>query len=448
MGRRAHSKPLSIWTNGELVGQWTPAGRRPMELRYADSWLRSTSARPLSLSLPLPLVGNEPLRGERVQNFFENLLPESSAVRTRLAQRYAAGSEDTFDLLAAIGRDCVGAVQLLDADAQPTGFEHIEGVPLDDEAVATLLRSTVSGGRFGPQDPAQDFRISIAGAQEKTALLWHNGQWMRPQGATPTTHIVKLPLGRVGNMQADMRTSVYNEWLCLKLMGQLGFDVAQADIVTFADHPPVLMVERFDRKLHPSGQWILRLPQEDFCQVLGVHPAGKYESDAGPGIQALAQVLHGSQKARADLRTLLASQIAFWLMAATDGHAKNFSIRLNAGGAYALTPLYDVLSAWPIIGKGKNQLAWKNARLAMALSGRNRHYHLATVLRRHFNATAAMCGWGDNAEDLIGELLAKVEGAIEAVARQLPVAFPQDVAVAIFEGMRSQVRRLQEQPLA
>ncbi len=417
-----------------------------MELTYADSWLKSASARPLSLSLPMPLLGNEPLRGETVANFFENLLPESSAIRKRLAQRYAAGSEDTFDLLAAIGRDCVGAVQLLGADEEPKGFDHTEGEPLDDETVAALLRSTVTGSQFGKQDQEQDFRISIAGAQEKTALLWHDGKWMRPRGATPTTHILKLPLGLVGNMQADMRTSVYNEWLCLRLMGALGFDVAQANIATFADHPPVLVVQRFDRKPHPSGPWILRLPQEDFCQARGVSPAVKYEAEGGPGIEQLAQVLHGSQNARADLRTLLASQIAFWLMAATDGHAKNFSIRLHAGGTYALTPLYDVLSAWPIIGNGKNQLAWKNAKLAMAVSGKNRHYNLATIMRRHFNATAAKCGWGDNAEDIIGELLAKVEGAIDAVAKQLPEGFPEDVAAAIFEGMRTQARRLEAQP--
>jgi serine/threonine-protein kinase HipA len=417
-----------------------------MELRYAGSWLQSPSTRPLSLSLPLPLVGNEPLRGERVENFFDNLLPESSAIRRRLAQRYAAGSEDAFDLLAAIGRDCVGAVQLLDADEQPVGFDRIEGEPLGHEAVAALLRSTVTGQPFGKRDQEQDLRISIAGAQEKTALLRHEGQWMRPLGATPTTHIVKLPLGLVGNMQADMRTSVYNEWLCLKLMGALGFDVAKADIATFADHPPVLVVERFDRKPHPSGKWILRLPQEDLCQARGVSPTMKYEADGGPGIEQVAQVLHGSQDARADLRTLLASQVAFWLMAATDGHAKNFSIRLLAGGAYTLTPLYDVLSAWPIIGKGKNHRAWKNVKLAMAVCGKNRHYDVATIMRRHFNATAARCGWGDSAEDIIEELLAKVDDAIEAVSKQLPGGFPEDVATAIFEGMRVQARRLREQP--
>lgn len=289
-------------------------------------------------------------------------------------------------------------------------------------------------------------RISIAGAQEKTALLRHDGQWMRPHGATPTTHILKMPLGLVGNMQADMRTSVQNEWLCLKLLEGFGLPVARADIATFADHPAVLVVERFDRRLHGSGKWIVRLPQEDFCQALGVNPLRKYESDGGPGIKELAAVLHSSRKARADLKTLLQSQVLFWLMAATDGHAKNFSIRLLAGGAFELAPLYDVLSAWPIIGDGKNKLSWHRAKLAMAVSGKNRHYELANIMRRHFNATAARCGWGDNAEDVIGELLAKAEPAIESVAKQLPTGFPEDVAHAIFKGIRSQAKRLQEQP--
>ncbi len=447
MGRRSSSQPLAIWTNGELVGHWTPATRRPMELRYEDGWLASSAARPLSLSLPLPLVGNEPLRGDRVEYFFDNLLPDSSAIRRRLAQRYSAGSEDTFDLLAAIGRDCVGAVQLLPADEAPTGFDRIEGEALDDEAVAALLRATVTTGSFASHGKDRDFRISIAGAQEKTALLRHAGQWMRPLGATPTTHIIKLPMGLVGNMQADMRTSVCNEWLCLKFMEALGFNVAKADIVTFADHPPVLVVERFDRKLHPSGQWILRLPQEDFCQALGVSPTRKYEADGGPRVEQIAQVLSGSQNARADLRKLLASQIVFWLLAATDGHAKNFSIRLQAGGAYALTPLYDVLSAWPIIGKGKTQLAWRNAKLAMAVSSKNRHHELATILRRHFNATAARCGWGANAEDILTELLDRLEPAIASVTSQMPGGFPQDVAETIFEGVRRQVQRLEGQPV-
>jgi serine/threonine-protein kinase HipA len=446
MGRKSRSSPLVLWANGQLVGFWKPRGRTPTELRYHDSWVMSPFGRPLSLSLPLPLVGGAPLRGEVVENYFDNLLPENQNIRRRLAQRYAAGSEDTFDLLAAIGRDCAGAVQLLPADEKPDGFDRIDGTVLSEEEVAQLLRGTVAPPAPGKHEDAADLRISIAGAQEKTALLRHEGKWMRPHGATPTTHILKMPLGLVGNMQADMRTSVQNEWLCLKVLEGFGLSVARADITTFADHTAVLVVERFDRRLHESGKWILRLPQEDFCQALGVNPLRKYEADGGPGVEKLAAVLHSSSKARADLKTLLQTQVLFWLMAATDGHAKNFSIRLLAGEAFELAPLYDVLSAWPIIGEGKNKLSLHRAKLAMAVSGKNRHHELAKIMRRHFNATAARCGWGDNAEGVIGELLAAVEPAIDSVARQLPSGFPEDVAHAIFQGMRSQAKRLQEQP--
>jgi serine/threonine-protein kinase HipA len=447
MGRKPLSRPLTLWANGMRVGDWTPAGRRPTELRYDDDWVGSTHGRPLSLSLPFR-EGNPPLRGQVVENYFENLLPESQAIRRRLAQRYAAGSESAFDLLAAIGRDCVGAIQLLPEGQEPRGFDRIEGSALSGEQVAQVLRGAVAAPAPGRQDDGGELRISIAGAQEKTALLRHDGAWMRPEGATPTTHILKLPLGLVGNMQADMRTSVHNEWLCLKLLEQFGLPVARAEIARFADHPAVLVVERFDRQLHASGSWILRLPQEDFCQVLGVGPLRKYESDGGPGVQDLARFLLYSRNARADLKTLLQSQVLFWLLAATDGHAKNFSIRLLAGGSYALTPLYDVLSAWPIIGKGRNRLAWHDAKLAMAVSGRSRHYRLADIMRRHFNAMAARCGWGDDAEDIIGELLSRVEAAIDGAARQVPAGFPEDVAMSIFDGLRAQAKRLQEQPPA
>lgn len=440
--RRGRSQPLDVWANGELVGTWTAEGRLPTEFCYAPSWLESPSARPLSLSLPLPLVGNTPLRGNSVAHYFENLLPDSASILKRLANRYTAGSTDTFDLLTALGRDCVGAIQLLPQGEAPTGFDKIEGEVLDDKEIAAMLRSAVSGTDFAQQDKSQDFRISIAGAQEKTGLLRYNGQWMRPLGATPTTHIVKLPLGLVGNMQADMRTSVHNEWFCLKFLRALGLEVANAEVAHFDDHAPVLVVERFDRRMHTSGSWIVRLPQEDFCQAYGVSSSQKYEADGGPGVANIAQVLANSVQARKDLKTLLVSQLAFWLLAATDGHAKNFSLRILAGNAYHLTPLYDVLSAWPIIGKAQNKLALRDVKLAMALKGKNRHYHLSTIVRRHFNATAAACGWGADMEDLLGETLPRVPGALEEVMQQLPATFPADVAEAICSGVKAQVSQI------
>ncbi len=55
--------------------------------------------------------------------------------------------------------------------------------------------------------------ISVAGAQEKTALLRIGNDWCIPKGITPTTHIIKLPIGEIRqpNATLDLSQSVDNE---------------------------------------------------------------------------------------------------------------------------------------------------------------------------------------------------------------------------------------------
>jgi serine/threonine-protein kinase HipA len=444
-GRRPHSRALSIWANGVRMGTWHLPTRGPMELAYDPAWATSEFGRPLSLSLPIPL-DNAPIKGDPVLNYFDNLLPDSEAIRKRIARRFQTDTLDTFDLLQAIGRDCVGAVQLLGVDEVPTGVEQIDGTPLSDAEIETLLNQTTGSGVFGAQDDADDFRISLAGAQEKTALLWHEGQWMRPHGATPTTHILKLPLGLVGNRRADLTTSVENEWLCMHLLQAYGLPVAQTDIETFGKQR-VLSVKRFDRQMHSSGKWLLRLPQEDFCQVMGLPSHKKYENDGGPGVIDLAQVLQQSETAKDDIETLLTAQILFWLLAAPDGHAKNFSIRLLPRGQYRLTPLYDVMSIWPIEGNGASQWSWFKTKLAMAVSGKNRHYALRDIQRQHFNAMAPRCSYGRDAEPIIERLIAETPAVIERVSAELPEGFPAKVSDRIFAGLRKTVAALDAMPI-
>ncbi|OAJ52431.1 toxin HipA [Paraburkholderia ginsengiterrae] len=440
MSRQTRSRALSVWANGERVGIWRLPTRGPMEFTYDLPWIASPAGRPLSLSLPFT-PGNFAHKGPRVLNYFDNLLPDSEAIRKRIAQRYQTDTLDAFDLLQAIGRDCVGAVQLLAEDDRPQGVERIEGTPLTDSEIESMLARTVSGPALGAPDEADDFRISLAGAQEKTALLWHEGKWQRPHGATPTTHIFKLPLGLVGNRLADLSTSVENEWLCLRILQAYGLPVANAEIMTFGKQR-VLSVERFDRHLHSSGQWLLRLPQEDFCQVYGVPSHRKYENEGGPGVLDLARILQQSVAAQHDIETLLASQILFWMLAAPDGHAKNFSIRLLAGGHYRLTPLYDVMSIWPVEGSGPNQWSWYKARLAMGMWSRSKHDAFRDVQRRHFNTMALKCSYGADAEPLIQRLIEQTPDVIERVSAELPARFPGKVAERIFKGLTSSAAKL------
>jgi serine/threonine-protein kinase HipA len=139
------------------------------------------------------------LKGQVVNSYFDNLLPDSRAIRERLATRFGTASTDAFALLRAVGRDCVGAIQLLAEDEAPAALRQISGTPMSPAEVEALLLQTVTPGRPGGLPGDEDvLRISLAGAQEKTALLWHEQQWMRPHGATPTTHILSCRWGSWG----------------------------------------------------------------------------------------------------------------------------------------------------------------------------------------------------------------------------------------------------------
>lgn len=422
MGRRSHGRSLSIWANGVRVGRWTIPARGEMELQYDADWMASDIGRPLSLSLPFNLE-NLPIKGRQVVNYFDNLLPESDVIRRRMAERFRTNSVEPFDLLRAIGRDCVGAVQILGEGEEPTGFDRIEGDPLSEEDIERHLTEAVSPHHYAAdRQPDRAFRIALPGAQEKTALLWWDGQWLAPHGATPTSHILKLPLGLTGGRGADSRTSVDNEWLCLRLLKAYGLNVANAHVATFG-RQRVLVVERFDRRIAPNGQWLMRLPQEDFCQVAGCSPWRKYDSEGGPGLEALFGTLRQSVNAEADMKTLMAAQVLFWLLRAPGGHAKNFSIQLLPRGRFRLSPLYDVMSIYPVMGNGPSQWSPYEVRSAMALPGRKRHDEMQSIQRRHFNSAARTVGYAPTAEPIIEEILARTPAAIAEVQSELPHGF-------------------------
>jgi serine/threonine-protein kinase HipA len=437
--------------NGERVGKWgTLRGGRTPFFRYEESWAHSPHVRVLSLSLPL--TADREVRGPAVEYYFDNLLPDSADIRRRIRMLFRTPSSDAFDLLTAIGRDCVGAVQLLPPNEEPEGWHQIDVTPLTEDAVEQLLRKVTATDPLSREEQ-EDFRVSLAGAQEKTALLHMAGRWYRPHHATPTTHILKLPLGVIGGFRGDFSDSVENEWLCAQILRELELPVADSQIARFGEQR-VLVVTRFDRRwigadaeavrtkdFRPrKGTWIARLPQEDFCQALGLPHTLRYEADGGPSILDSLRLLANSENPARDQSTLVLAQLAFWLLAATDGHAKNFSLRHDTGAAYSLTPLYDVLSAWPIIGRGKNQLAFEKAKLAMALRGRSAHYRLKEITARHWQELAGQTG----VRDLWTRMQSCVESAPAALARvekRLPRAFPERVYATVRDGVESQVRR-------
>jgi len=411
--------------NGEEVGLWSISTTGTHSFAYADSWRTSKQSRPLSLSIPMT---SEPVVGEAVVRYFENLLPDRDEFRRALRDQARLSSTSEFDLLAHYGRDCVGALVLLPKGEAPTPTQAMDMDPMSAKDVATLLRQTATA----PATLGGELRLSLAGAQSKTALTWANGCWNKPRGTTPTTHILKLPMGSVGMPPVPFDFSVDNEHVCAVLLDELGLPIAATEIVHFEDQR-VLRVERFDRQVI-DGLGMIRLPQEDFCQALGHPRSKKYEQDGGPGIKQIDDVLRFSSHASQNRATFLKTNILFWLLCAPDGHAKNFSLKIDAGGTFRLTRLYDVMSIYPVLGRGAGAFDVHKVNLAMAPPGtKNRHFAWAEIMLRHWEVAAKALKVDVDVRAYVEELADTAEDAAQRVVDRMPSDIDQNTLYRTLE---------------
>lgn len=430
MARRPTHEPLNVFLNARLVGRLRRGAGGAIDFTYDPTWLAWESTMPISLSLPLR---ENRYVGEPVVAVFDNLLPDSEGLRRRIAERVRADGTDAFSLLTALGHDCVGALQFLPDGEDPGPAGVIAGKPVDTNEIARLLGDLAAAPLGVGED--EDFRISIAGAQEKTALLYWKDKWHKPSGTAATTHIFKPQIGRLPN-GIDLSYSVENEYFCMKLTAALGLPTANVAMDDFGSKRS-LIVERFDRRWTRDNR-LLRLPQEDCCQALSVPPTRKYEADGGPGPKDILGLLKGSDEPHQDQTMFLRALIVFWLLGATDGHAKNFSVFLSPGARYRSTPLYDVISVQPSLDA--KQIKQNQMKLAMAV-GNSRHYIVHTVQPRHFLETAAKSGIGASVvKPLFADILEKSPGAIQSVLDGLPKGFPEQIAASIIYGFRSRLR--------
>ena len=438
MPRKLQHLPLRVLLNNRLVGHLLKDSGGAIRFRYDPNWLGWHQAIPVSLSLPLR---EDAYKGAAVVAVFENLLPDSDQLRRRVAEKVGADGTDSYSLLAQIGRDCVGALQFIpeheEGDLAPDGTDPslIRGEIVDDREIENILKNLTQAPLGLGRE--QEFRISVAGAHEKTALLWHEGKWLKPHGTTPTTHLFKTQIGTLPN-GIDLSASVENEWYCLKLLAAFGLPVSAAEIWTFGK-TKALVVERFDRRWTSDGR-LLRLPQEDMCQALSVPPSRKYQNEGGPGMVDILALLKSGDIPAQDQKTFLKAQVLYWLMGATDGHAKNFSIFLGPGGRFQLTPLYDVLTAQPSLDAG--QIARKQMKLAMSV-GSDRQYTIGFIEGRHFIQTAERAGLSAAlAQAALEEVAKEAEQAMDAVAKLLPAGLLETIHVCVHKAIKSRLAKI------
>ncbi len=432
MPRRPSHPPLAVFMNGRRVGTLARAASGAVDFRYASDWLTWENAIPVSLSLPLR---EDRHVGAPVMAVFDNLLPDAEPVRRRIAERVGARGIDAYSLLAALGRDCVGALQFLPEDMDPGPVGAIEGRAVSDAEIGDLLR------RLGPAPlglgPDRDFRISVAGAQEKTALLRHEGRWLKPIGATATTHILKPAIGRLSN-GIDLSHSVENEFFCLKLMAAFGLPVAHAEMADFGG-----CAHAGGRALRPG---LARRRPPDPPAAGGLLPGAVGPSDAQVPVRrrpGRARPHRAVQDERRPGAGCGPDPARAGRLLADRRHRRpcqEFQPFPAPGGRFLMTPLYDVMSAEPSVAAG--QITRRQAKLAMAL-GEKRHYRLDEIMPRHLEQTAALADVDPGLVRAIGrDILASAEERASSIADELRESVPDAVRRPILEALRGRLRLL------
>lgn len=192
-----------------------------------------------------------------------------------------------------------------------------------------------------------------------------------------------------------------------------------------------LAVERFDRRWNTERTVLLRLPQEDMCQTFGLPSSVKYESDGGPGIARIMAFLMGSSEALRDRYDFMKFQVFQWLIGATDGHAKNFSVFIQAGGSYRLTPFYDIISAFPVLGGTGIHIS--DLKLAMGLNAsKGKKTAIDKIYPRHFLATAKVLRFPEvQMHEILSDFARMIPAALDNVKTSLPTDFPENVVTAV-----------------
>jgi serine/threonine-protein kinase HipA len=394
------TKELIALVGGREMGRVRQDPRGRLAFAYDGGWRGDAAAHPLSLSMPLAATEH----GHAVvEAFLWGLLPDNSHILDRWGRRFRVSPRNPFALLAHVGEECAGAVQFVRPDRlallRKKGAKTVRW--LDAAGIEERLRA-LRADQSAWRRPGDTGQFSLAGAQPKTALFLERGRWGVPSGRTPTTHILKPPTG-------ELDGHVENEHCCLSLARELGLPAAASAVMRFGDEIAIV-VERYDRLRTRGG--VIRVHQEDVCQALGVMPTKKYESEGGPGVRAVAELLRAHSSARAeDLDRFVDSVALNWLIAGPDAHAKNYSILIGAGGQTRLAPLYDLASALPY-----PKLDLHKTTLAMKLGG---EYRLRAIGPRQWHKLSAELRLDPGrVRDRVRELAARIPDAAATVRRE------------------------------
>lgn len=350
---------LDVYLNQTLTGQLSIDTYGDMTFIYDKNHLENNDSIPLSRSLPLQ---KEPYLAKQCRPFFSGLLPEAH-LRTTIARQLGISEKNDFALLAAVGGECAGAVEVRPQNAYIEELKPNYRI-IKKQEVLDILNMLHQRPMIAGED---GIRLSLAGAQDKLPVALIEGNIAIPMNGAPSTHILK-PINR------DFPSLIENESFCLNLAQIIGLNAVNTSI-EYADNVPYLLVERYDRIKTDHG--IKRVHQEDFCQALGISPEMKYQREGGPQINDCFKLIKETSSIPImDIKELLQGILFNLIIGNNDAHGKNFSLLYHEKRT-RLAPYYDIISTayYPSL----------SPKLAMKIGSK---YEFESIFPRHLEQMA------------------------------------------------------------
>lgn len=274
------------------------------------------------VSLTMPVRTESYTWDDQLPPVFQMNLPEGYLLQVLQEQFGPHIGASPVALLSVVGRNMVGRLQVaapgatLDEPAKPIEVAELLKGDNSEEAFAELVRQHATSGVSGV---LPKFLDAEAGAR----LGRH------PKVTVQTRkHIIK-------GSSARLPYAALNEHLCMQVMARL-LPTARTEI---SDDGKALVVHRFDvdERGHPH------YGMEDFCALLGMRPANKYETTWERIAKAVRDHVPGERRLET-FRGLATALMATYALRNADCHAKNLALLYTSRADVRLSPVYDMLT--------------------------------------------------------------------------------------------------------
>lgn len=370
---------------------------------------------PSARHVPKSELGHGP---DIVMPWLSNLLPDAQEVRSRWAAKFGERRMDPFTLLAHMGEDAPGSVQIVPEGVVPADTGGLS--PMSERDIARRVRAIFADPDHWVDDTdADESRFSLGGNQGKFALAQIDGEWSESNGRAPSTHILKPGMVLATGHTDDHVQAV--EFVTMRAARALGVRAARVEILAF-DGVHAFVTTRFDRRIAKNGD-VARVHQEDFCQALSVFPSRKYEEDGGPTMADMIRLVSDTSSPAYladDLRAMAELFIFNLLVAAVDAHAKNHGM-LHVGETTRLAPAYDLISVHGIWDA--NRVTFHGG--AAVKYGKERRYR--QISGRNIARAADVLGMSRPAMmDTVYEMSIALPEALEAAIAEVPAEIVTD----------------------